>query len=219
MDDDELDIHAIRRNLASAMNKILSDYGLENAVSGGKYPDLRQEIDPETGYWAERSVISKPPRLIVQFKSLGEVVGARIPEANTNGNFAYANTARRPVGGLVVRVLPVIEFEEEQFMAYPEWEWLLWYCFWPQLRNGSSGQLFDGFNPSSGTFTYMGQVQPYIAAGLVSLNDHEDVVHHPESQHPLFTYWGATEALKALIKVAPSSVAATSVRSGDAKLD
>jgi hypothetical protein len=195
--------HAARRSITSRINKILSDYGVENAASGGKFDDLRQEVSPATGYWERSSVISKPPRLILHFSKRGDVIVANLPPENTNGNFAYANTANRPVGGLSVRILPVIKLEEHEFMPYPDWEWLLWYCFSPKLERGSSGQLFDGFNPNNGSFTYMGHIQPYVAAGLVTLNDRTD--KFVEEAHDLrFTYEAATVAIRRLIKVAPT---------------
>jgi len=127
-----------------------------------------------------------------------------MPPENTNGNFAYANTANRAVGGLSVRILPVIKLGEREFRPYPDWEWLLWYCFSPKLERGSSGQLFDGFDPTSGRFTYMGHTQPYIAAGLVTLNaSTEEFVD--DDRDLRFTYEEATEAIRSLIRVAPTS--------------
>lgn len=208
-------LHATRRSITSRINKILSDYGLENAVSGGKYDDLRQEVATTTGYWEGRSVPSKPSRLIIRLSKDGNNIVARMPPENNNGTFAYANTAKRPVGGLSVRILPVIKLEDKEFRPYPEWEWLLWYCFWPKLKHGSSGQVFDGFDPAHGMFTYMGRVQPYIAAGLVTLNDPAD--EFVDEQHDLrFTYGEATEAIRSLIRFAPThpAVAAQIEREG-----
>jgi hypothetical protein len=208
-------LHATRRSITSRINKILSDYGLENAVSGGKYDDLRQEVGTTTGYWEGRSVPSKPSRLIIRLSKDGNNVVATMPPENDNGTFAYANTAKRPVGGLSVRILPVIKVDDEGFRPYPPWEWLLWYCFWPKLKHGSSGQVFDGFDPASGTFTYMGHIQPYIAGGIVTLNDPAD--EFVDEQHGLqFTYGVATEAIRNLIRFAPThpTVAAQSEREG-----
>ena len=202
------DLHATRRSITSRINQILSDYGLENAVSGGKFDDLRQEVGTTTGYWEGRSVPSKPSRLLIRLSKVGDGVVASMPPENDNGTFAYANTARRPVGELSVRILPVIKLDDEEFKPYPDWEWLLWYCFWPKLFHGSSGQVFDGFDPTSGTFTYMGHKQPYIAAGLVTLNDPED--EFVDEQHNLrITYGDATEAIRNLIRFAPTPPAAS----------
>lgn len=197
------DLHSTRRSITSRINKLLSDYGLENAVSGGKYDDLRQQVDTTTGYWEGRSVPSKPSRLIVHLSQIGNSVMAMMPSDNDNGNFAYANTAKRSVGGLSVRILPVIKLGDAEFKPYSEWEWLLWYCFWPKLAHGSSGQVFDGFDPANGKFTYMGHEQPYVAAGLVTLNDPQDVF--VDQQHNLqISYREATEAIRQLIKMAPT---------------
>jgi hypothetical protein len=218
-----INLHAARRSITSRIHKILDDYGLENAVSGGKFDDLRQEISPTAGYWERSSVISKPSRLIVHFLQENDRVVAMMPPDNTNGNFAYANTAKRPVSGLSVRILPVIKLADAEFRPYPEWEWLLWYCFWPKLRHGSSGQLFDGFDPTSGKFTYMGHDQPYIAAGLVTLNEPTNEFVDQEHNRR-FTYGEATEALRDLIQVAPTPPAvsaqiAAAVAAGEQEAD
>jgi hypothetical protein len=209
--------HAARRSITSRINKILSDYGVENAVSGGKFDDLRQGVSPTTGYWDRSSVISKPSRLIVHLASQGGAIVATMPPENTNGNFAYANTANRPVGGLSIRILPVIRLTDQEFRPYPDWEWLLWFCFSPKLERGSSGQLFDGFDPTSGAFTYMGHIQQYIAAGLVTLNaPTEEFVD--EAQVLRITYHQATESLRNLIRAAstPPTSASSVTREGRA---
>jgi hypothetical protein len=192
--------HATRRNIASRVNQVLSEFGLENSVSGGKFDDLRQSISETTGYWSDGTFIAKPSRLIVHLEANAGAVTAVLPELNDNGNFAYANTARRSVGGLFVRVIPVVKVGEHKYKPYPEWEWILWYCFWPNVKHGSSGQLFDGFNPRQGTFTYMHEVQKYIAAGLVTLNRSEEQFTFPDSGLTI-TYGQATDALKNLIQV------------------
>jgi hypothetical protein len=208
--------HAARRSITSRINKILSDYGVENAVSGGKYDDLRQEVSPSTGYWERSSVISKPTRLIIHLMLEDGAVVAALPADNTNGNFAYANTANRPVGGLSVRILPVIKLTQHEFKPFPDWEWLLWYCFSPKLNRGSSGQLFDGFEPSSGSFTYMGKRQPYIASGLVMLvAGTEPFVDDANSIH--ITYLQATEAIRNLINANPKFSALSSVNGEEAE--
>jgi hypothetical protein len=193
-------VHAARRNVASRVNQLLSEFGLENAVSGGKFDDLRQSISENTGYWSDGTFIAKPSRLIVHLEAISGVVTAVLPELNDNGNFAYANTARRSVGGLFVRVIPVIKLGEHNYKPYSKWEWVLWYCFWPNVKHGSSGQLFDGFSPQQGTFTYMHEIQKYIAAGLVTLNSPEEQFIFPDSGLTI-TYGQATDALQSLIQV------------------
>lgn len=206
--------HATRRSITSRINRILSDYGVENAVSGGKFDDLRQKVSHSTGYWEEGSVISKPPRLIIHLMMKDGNVAAALPANNTNGNFAYANTANRHVGGLSVRILPVIELAQGEFKPFPDWEWLLWFCFSPKLERGSSGQLFDRFDPSSGSFSYMGKRQPYIASGLVTLNvGTEDFVDDVHSIR--ISYSQATEAIRKLILSEPK-INASSSASGEA---
>jgi len=212
------DKHAARRSITSRINKILSDYGLENAVSGGKYDDLRQAVGSATGYWDGKSISSKPSRLIIHLSKVGNAAHAIMPSDNDNGNFAYANTAKRPVGGLSVRILPIIKLDDEEFKPYPDWEWLLWYCFWPKLGHGSSGQVFDGFDPMNGKFTYMGHEQPYIAAGLVTLNDPQDMF--VDQQHNLqISYQEATEAVRQLIQAAPVSPTSASMSGLEGQAD
>jgi 5-methylcytosine-specific restriction protein B len=196
--------HSIRRSITSFVSRIISKYGVQHSISGGKFDDLRQPISTSTGYWADRTFVAKPSRLIVHFwRDEDGEVRARIPQENDNGNFAYANTAHRPVGALLVRVQPVIDEQNGTFHASDECEWLLWYCFWPALKNGSSGQLFDGFDPRRGTFTYMGDQQPYIAAGLVMLNSPDQEVHESDGSIA-FAYAEATDALRRILVSAPT---------------
>lgn len=201
--------HDARRSITSRINKILSDYGVENAVSGGKFDNLRQDVDPTTGYWEKSSVISKPSRLILHLTFEAGEVTAALPANNTNGNFAYANTANRSVGGLSVRILPVVKLSEHEFKQIPDWEWLLWFCFSPTLKRGSSGQIFDGFDPSEGSFTYKGERQPYIASGLVTLVDGAEEFSDEEHQIR-FKYSQATEAIRKLISSNPEFVTLSS---------
>ena len=192
--------HATRKSVASRVNQVLSRFGLENAVAGGKFDDLRQGISSETGYWSDRGFGAKPSRLIVHLEPQDGGVVARLPEENDNGNFAYANTARRSVGGLFVRIVPVVKLGDGDYQPYPEWEWILWYCFWPTLEHGSSGQHFGGLNPQAGTFVYMDKPQKYIAAGLVTLNRPEEPFTFRDGR-PAITYGEATEAVRDLIHV------------------
>lgn len=202
--------HAARRSITSRIHKILTDYGVENAVSGGKFDVLRQDIDSTTGYWEKSSVISKPSRLILHLIFEADELTAALPANNTNGNFAYANTANRPVGGLSVRIMPVVKLAEHEYKPILDWEWLLWFCFSPKLTRGSSGQLFDGFKPSDGSFTYMGRRQPYIASGLVTLVDGAE--EFVDEEHFIrFTYSQATEAIRKLIISKPEFIKSSSV--------
>lgn len=184
------------------LTNILAKYGMENAESGGKYPDLRQPLDPKTGYWIKSSYTSKPTRLIVHFDLQQKGYPASIPSHNNPGTFAYANTAHRPVGGLVVRILPVFRLAHGEYLDHPEWEWLLWYVFWPKLENGSSGQVFDQFNPQNGRFNYLGKNPPYIAAGLLALNKPDEAVVL-KANNQTVKYADLTESLQRLIQIDP----------------
>ncbi|QDT62376.1 hypothetical protein SV7mr_49240 [Stieleria bergensis] len=198
------DRHTRRRDIASRLNKMLSEYGLENAVSGGKFDDLRQTINSETGFWSHSSMNSKPSRLLVHLETTSNGVSAVIPEENSNGNFSYANTAHRSVGGLCVRIAPVIHLGYRRFEYFEEWEWLLWFIFPSALKNGSSGQVFDGLNPRTGEFNYLGEVQPYIEAGLVAIGEFDRPFTHDSATEKIeISYDQATAAIQELIQVNP----------------
>ena len=192
--------HDLRRSLTSQVSVKISPFGIESAVSGGKFNPLQQGVDGATGYWAETQFEVKPSRLLIHIEPAGVAVTASMPPKNMNGNFAYANTARRTVAGLFVRVTPVMKLGAAKYTAHADWEWLLWYIFWPALKQGTSAQLFDKFNPAAGTLGYMGETPPYIAAGLVTLVEPDETFSFGGAG-PTITYRQATDAIQTLIQV------------------
>ena len=99
----------------------------------------------------------------------------------------------------------MIEVGNDRFVFYETWEWLLLHTFLPPLAVGSSGQLFDEFDETTGRLTYMAKDQRYVTAALITLNEDEDLFVAPELQRPL-TYAEATEAVAQLIKVSPTVI-------------
>jgi len=200
------DIHSIRRNVASRIKGKLSEYGLELVECGSKNKELTQPISSENGYWSESSFNSKPSRLIVHINITQNTPHAELPEANHNRTFAYANTGEhRSVGGLIVRVVPVFVVEASDqsnatrsYNPHPEWEWALWFVFSPKLRSGTSGEVFNHLDPSTGTFQYKSGTQEYVASGLVALLPDDELFTTPDGANRI-TYKQATDALASLI--------------------
>ncbi len=191
---------AVRREVVSALNTVARRHGLEVAESG-KTARMR-ELDAAAGYWAEpTTVTAKPPRWIIQLAAHRGDWIASVPNLPGSRRTAYFNTANRYVGVGCFRIALAVKWDDVPSFAFPsDWDWLLWFAFSPALRNGSSGQLLDDFDPSTGILTYMGQRQPYVAAGLVCLSP-------PTEEFAIagrtLTYGQATEAIQGLIHVAP----------------
>ena len=101
---------------------------------------------------------------------------------------------------MTTRIIPAIKVGDEEFVFYETWEWLLLHCFLPALEVGSSGQLFDHFDETTGRLAYMGHDQPYIAAALIALTEDDDLFLSSKLPRPL-TYSEATEAIADLIEV------------------
>ncbi len=201
-------VHIRRRNVTSRIHSILSRFGLENAVSGGKFDNLKYDLSPSDGYWSSKSTQSKPPRLLLHLKSFDNRLTAQVPVANTSGAFAYANTAKRSVGGLSVRIQVVVAAEDE-YRLLDEWEWLLWFVFWPALENGTSGKVFNKLQPEKGTFEYCDKNQDYLEAGLVLLNDKYSVTAETDESGEVveLTYLGVTNAIRDLFQIRGQRIA------------
>lgn len=195
-----------RRTITSRISQTLKALGLESAICG-KNDQLRYAINSTTGFWLEPNATTKPPRLLVHLEKMATGVEARLPNLLANGVIAYANThAGRKVALINIRVIPVVQVAPNTYSAYEEWEWLLWFCFFPPLASGNSGEVFKNFNPAQGTFEYQGRTQPYIAAGLVKLVADEDKFCYPNTDTPALTitYGEATRAIAELINIQPA---------------
>jgi len=131
---------------------------------------------------------------------------ARVPDEHGARRVAFANTAQGTSGALMTRIVPAIKVSEGKFVFYETWKWLLLHCFLPALPIGSSGQLFDEFDEVTGKLTYMGHEQDYIAAALIALQEEDNKFVAAVLPRPI-KYSEATEAISALIHVAPAYAA------------
>ena len=205
-----------RNEIGAGLKKVLSEYDLELRQCGSKKKTLEscKPVDERTGFWQNPAdATNKPLRWIVHFEVVDDTLVARLPEAHGSRRIAFANTAQGTSGAVTTRIVPAIRTGEEQFVFYETWEWLLLHCFLPALQAGSSGQLFEEFDETTGRLIYMGQDQPYIAAALIALNEDEDLFVAPELSRPL-KYSEATVALCGLLSVSPTTMIFPNSESG-----
>lgn len=202
-----------RTKIGAALKKVLSEYDLELRQCGSKKKTLEtcKPVNEETGFWQNPAdATNKPLRWIVHFVLEGDTLVARVPEEHGSRRIAFANTAQGTSGAVTTRIVPAIKIGDQKFAFYETWEWMLLHCFLPALPVGSSGQLFDDFDETTGRLMYMGHVQPYIAVALIALNEDDDLFVAPELSRPI-KYAEATEALRALINVSPTALPPTNV--------
>ena len=206
-----------RTEIGAELKKVLSEYDLELRQCGSKKKTLEscKPVDDTTGFWANPTdATNKPLRWFLHLELKDDRVIARIPDAHGARRISFANTAQGTSGAVTTRIVPAIKLSEERFVFYETWEWLLLHCFLPALPAGSSGQLFDEFDEASGKLTYMGQQQDYIAAGLIALQDDDNEFVAAELPRAI-KYAEATEAIVALIHVAPAHAAPTVQEAGE----
>jgi len=192
-----------RRQIGSELKQVLSSYGLELRQCGSKKKTLADchDVNTTTGFWEKPSeATNKPLRWILHFKLENNEVVANLADQDGSRRIAFANTAQGNSGALTSRIIPAIQLGDGNYAFYETWEWILLHCFLPSLPAGSSGQLFDDFDPETGILRYMDQEQNYIAAALITLNEDGDVFVSPELPRPI-RYGEATEALTRLINV------------------
>ncbi|MGB3539119.1 MAG: hypothetical protein WBA42_13240 [Mesorhizobium sp.] len=195
------------KDFSSWLNTLLTDKGLQLNQSGRdiKKLDEKRAISPKTGFWEDVSyVTSKPPRWLLHFDATDPHLTASVPEFKRAGVIGYANTKGGNSGALTVRILPVVKIAAEEFRVVETWEWLLLFCFPGGLPPGSSGEAFDNFDVATGELSYMGKKQPYIYGALLGLNAPDEIFSASVGGNlKTITYREATDALSALIKVAP----------------
>ena len=199
-----------RNEIGAGLKKVLSEYDLELRQCGSKKKTLEacKPVDESTGFWLNPAdATNKPLRWIIHFEVVDDTVIARVPEEHGSRRIAFANTAQGTSGAVTSRIVPAIRLDDNKFVFYEIWEWLLLHCFLPSLPAGSSGQLFDEFDENTGRLVYMGEEQPYIAAALIALNEEDDPFIAPELARPL-KYSEATAALQTLLHVAPTTMQA-----------
>lgn len=197
-----------RKNFAAWLDGYLKDRGLRLNQSGRDttIQRLRQDeaVSTETGYWSEESgLTAKPPRWIIHFDLTKPTLAATVPNGHRSRVIGFANTKGGDSGALAVRILPIAKLGDNTFQVIETWEWLLLFCFPNGLKNGSSGQAFDDFDPVHGVLTYMGEATPYVFGGLLCLNDPEESFSAKiDGAVKEITYREATDELARLIHVA-----------------
>ena len=206
-----------RKEIGAALKKVLSDYALELRQCGSKKKSLEscKLVNEKTGFWENPTdATNKPLRWFIHLELYGDKVVASVPDMHGSRRIAFANTAQGTSGALTTRIVPAIKVDDEKFVFYETWEWMLLHCFLPELPVGSSGQLFDEFNETTGRLVYMGQDLPYIAAALIALNEEDDVFVAPELPR-VIKYAEATEALTEMIKVSPTAMKTLGTETGE----
>lgn len=197
-----------RKQIGADLKKVLDEYNLELRQCGSKKKDLAscKPVDSRTGFWENPSdATNKPLRWLIHLNLEQGKVVARIPDVSGSRRIAFANTAQGTSGAVTTRIVPAIKVGDQEFVFYETWEWLLLHCFLPALAVGSSGQLFDHFDETTGRLDYMGNDQPYIAAALIALNEDDDLFQSSKLSRPL-TYSEATGAIADLIGVSPTAM-------------
>ncbi len=197
-----------RKEITAGIQKVLENYNLELRQCGSKKVHLSdcRPVDNATGFWSNpNDATNKPLRWLIHLDLMPDSIVAALPTGDDARRMAFANTAQETSGAVTIRIIPAIKVADHQFDFYEAWEWLLLFCFLPALKKGSSAQLLEGYDPAKGTFEYMGQQQPYIAAALVGLNADDDVYTATvNGQTKSITYAQATKALTSLLQVAPT---------------
>jgi hypothetical protein len=205
-----VDSVAARKQVAASVEGVLADYGLELRQCGSKKRLLSDTypVDKNTGFWSNpNDATNKPLRWLVHIDLTATPPVASVPQ--TNGiplhgarRIAFANTAQGTSGAVTVRVVPVLRKGEGQYVFFEQWEWLLLLAFFPPLARGSSGQLFDDFDPATGVLKYKGVDQPYLFSALVKLNtDDDEFAARVGTKDLRLTYEEATNLLVNLIHV------------------
>ena len=200
-----------RTEIGAEIKRLLSKYDLELRQCGSKKKTLEscKPVDDTTGFWEKPTdATNKPLRWILHLEMKDDRVIARVPDEHGARRIAFANTAQGTSGAVTTRIVPAIKLGENKFAFYETWEWMLLHCFLPALPSGSSGQLFDEFDEANGRLIYMGREQDYIAAGLIALQDEDNEFVAAELPRPI-KYAEATEAIAALIHIAPVHAAPT----------
>ena len=195
-----------RTEISAELKKLLSTYNLELRQCGSKKKTLEncKPVNEMTGFWENpNDATNKPLRWLLHLELEDDRVIARVPNQPGARRLAFANTAQGTSGAVTTRIIPAIKLSDDKFAFYENWEWLLLHCFLPALPAGSSGQLFEEFDETTGVLTYMRQSQEYVAAGLITLQDDDNEFGASELPRRI-KYSEATDAIAALIHVAPA---------------
>lgn len=195
-----------RKQVASALEGVLSNYNLELHQTGSKKKLLEntRPTSEATGYWQNpNDATNKPLRWLIHL-DLTDGLDARIPDLHGSKRIAFLNAAQGRSGAVLVRIVPAIKLDDGRFEFFETWEWLLLIGFLPALPVGSAAQLLENFDPTTGTIDYKGQRHPYIGAALIALNDDDAVyIARVGGMVRQITYREATAALADLLHVDP----------------
>jgi hypothetical protein len=198
-----------RRKLAAAkLEGVLGNYNLELNQTGSKKRRLKdtRPVDTKVGFWSNpNDATNKPLRWILQIDPTGDSITAKIPDTHGANRIAFLNSGKGVSGGVFVRIVPAIKLDDDSFEFFETWEWLLMLCFLPALEAGSAAQLLENYDPASGAISYKGKPQPYVAAGLLALNEPNSIFVADLPGGPRqITYAEATQALRTMLNVSPS---------------
>ena len=210
-----------RNEIGAGLKKVLSEYDLELRQCGSKKKSLEtcKPVSEKTGFWENPAdATNKPLRWFLHLELENDKLVARVPKEHGARRIAFANTAQGTSGAVTTRIIPAIKVNNEKFVFFETWEWMLLHCFLPALAVGSSGQLFDEFDEATGRLVYMGHDQVYIASALISLNEDDDLFVAPELPRPL-NYAEATEAVASLINVSPTAMQQTDAEASQGESD
>ena len=197
-----------RKAIAADLSMVLNDYNLQLNQCGSKRPTLEKTrpVDDTTGFWQDPSdATNKPLRWFVHLDLTGDSILASIPPGHGAQRLGAFNAAQGSSGAVAIRVIPAIKVAAEKYVFYEAWEWMLLFCFLPALPVGSSAQLLEGYDSTTGEVQYLGHPQPYISAALIGLNADDDVFSTSvDGVSRSATYAQATDAIKGLLHVAPT---------------
>ena len=210
-----------RKEISAGLKKALDEYELELKQCGSKKKNLAgcSPVDESTGFWANPTdATNKPLRWIIHIELENDRVVAKVPDQHGSRRIAFANTAQGKSGAVTTRIIPAIKMEEGKYVFHETWEWLLLHAFLPALSAGSSGQLFDDFNPETGSLQYIGKEQDYIAAALITLNEEYDLFVATELPRQI-NYGEATKALSEIINISPNFVKGVAVEAAEVAVE
>lgn len=195
------------KELKKALDKELKKHNLVVRSAGTKTEDLKQPIDPYTGFWENPSTVtSKPPRwllhiieedgqLIVNYpeeeivdEEDDSIVESRI--RNGAATIGYVNNREGNCSAMIFRILMLYKQDNESYIE-TDWEWLITIIQKQPLPAGTSGENISNFDVRAGTFKYSGEIYQIDKLVLSCLPSNEDMYGDLD-----FGYSEATEALK-----------------------
>lgn len=210
-----------RKEISTGLKQVLSEYSLELRQCGSKKKNLAgcKPVNEVTGFWTNPTdATNKPLRWIIHIELENDQVVAKVPDEHGSRRIAFANTAQGTSGAVTTRIIPAIKVEDEKYIFHETWEWLLLHAFFPALPVGSSGQLFDDFNPETGCLEYMDHEQDYITAALITLNEENDLFSATELPRQI-KYGEATKALSEIINISPKFVSGVAAESTESAVE